>query len=299
MLIPHIIVVEEVLPEVRRRLARSLHKEKWSQDKISSLLGTSQAMVSRYLKEEKEIPESLETLVSLLSEDLGSAAVAGMDMNDLVDRFCNILDVSLSDGLLLERYRERFKREPGRAIYGSGARGMSGSSILQELELAVNYLMTVPIPDLIPAVKVNIAFAMDNAASIDDVAAYPGRLPDRNGSIIRPLLPDFATSNHLAGMLIGMMRMVPRARAVMNLRFDERIEGTIVGSGDRIVRLKGRSIPEEDIGIGEMEIDLNIVDPGDFGIEPCLYIFGRSPLSIVNRAIKLQKMLDNKGEEDA
>jgi predicted fused transcriptional regulator/phosphomethylpyrimidine kinase len=40
-----------------------------------------------------------------------------------------------------------------------------------------------------------------------------------------------------------------------------------------------------------------LVDPGDFGIEPCLYIFGSSPLHVVSLAVGIQKQIGDIDEK--
>lgn len=291
MLPPHLIIVEEVLPEVRRRMAVLLYSEGMSQETISQLLGTSQAMVSRYLRQRTELHSDLEPMVQMITNELTAAASAGEGSEQLTDRFCLSVDRALSKGLLDARYRSRFGREPCRGCIGALKEG-GRVKVLEDLEKAVSYLRTHPIPNLVPALKVNIASGVEQAESIDDIASYPGRLPDRRGKITDPLPPEFGASRHLAALLLTAMRFDPSLRSVISLAFNEKVRFALKENDRSFKELDRSSSTIEELlekdGPGASGI---VVDPGDFGIEPCLYIFGSSPLEISARAVELQRII--------
>ncbi|MEA3559054.1 MAG: thiamine-phosphate synthase family protein [Candidatus Thermoplasmatota archaeon] len=295
MQIPQIIIVEEVLPEVRRRTARALYGSGWSQSRIAGLLGTSQAMVSRYLKEPGRIAPSLERMVDRISQEIEVAALANASKEDLVDRSCMVIETSMRRGDMIDRYRERFGDLKVRSCYGSGGSVPSRVRVLEDLQLAVLYLMEAPITDLVPAVKINIAYAFEGASSRDDVAAFPGRIPDSNGRMLRPLPPEFGASDHLAGVLLAAVESTPWIGAAMNLRVTDLIVKIIREmEGTREMVDDGQINKERS---GEEQV-LFSVHPGDFGIEPCLYIFSGSPLTLVRFAVKLQEYIEGKVKED-
>ncbi|MGA1820285.1 MAG: thiamine-phosphate synthase family protein [Thermoplasmatota archaeon] len=291
MLPPHLIIVEEVLPEVRRRMAVSLYSEGMSQEAISRILGTSQAMVSRYLRQGTELHPDLELIVRAVTSELTAAASAGEGSGQLTDRFCLSIDMAMSRGMLDARYRSRFGREPCKACMGSLKEG-GRVKVLEDLEKAVRYLSGHPIPNLVPALKVNIASGVELAESIDDIAAYPGRLPDRRGRIADPLPPEFGASRHLAAVLLTAMGSDKSARSVISLAFNEEIRSALEKGNQTFQELNRTSSTLEELlkreGPGEGGI---VVDPGDFGIEPCLYIFGSSPLEVSARAVEIQNMI--------
>jgi XRE family transcriptional regulator, thiamine biosynthesis regulator len=295
MLPPHIIVIEEILPEVRRRMARSLYSEGMSQGKIASYLGTSQAMVSRYLKEEISSNSEISSLVERVSRELTVAVQSGETPMEITDRFCTLMEISISKGHLDNRYRTRFKREPSRARMYPLPDGGKRAEILDDLMIAVRYLVSHPIPDLIPALKVNIAYSMEGAKSDFEVASFPGRLPDRKGSILEPIPPEFGGSKHLASALISAIEGNPNIRAVISTRYGDRIKGSISILGmDHMILDRSN---EDLTGLLKRSTSGDIfcmTDPGDFGIEPCLYIFGTSPLEVVSLAVEIQR----KGGED-
>lgn len=288
---PHLIIVEEVLPEVRRRMAVFLHRDGMSQEKISQILGTSQAMVSRYLRQRTDLHPDLEPMVRAITNELTAAASAGEDPEQLTDRFCLSVDRAVCRGMLNARYRSRFGREPGKACIGSFKEG-GRVKVLEDLEKAVRYLGNHPIPDLVPALKVNIATGVEPSKGLDDIASYPGRLPDRKGRITNPLSPEFGVSHHLAAALLAAMVSDPSIRSVISLAFNDNIRSVLKKGNQTFQELDRSSSTLEGLlkkmGPGEGGM---VVDPGDFGIEPCLYIFGTSPLEVSARAVEIQEMI--------
>jgi predicted fused transcriptional regulator/phosphomethylpyrimidine kinase/predicted transcriptional regulator len=295
---PHILVVEEILPEVRRRVARSLYAEKMSQSRIAEILGTSQAMVSRYLKQNSSPPKELLPILEQVSRELIVAAAAGDGPEEITDRFCKVVDRCISEGMLDERYRTRFGREPCRSCMGTATAGNVRNEMLEDLNTAVEFLKSRSIKDLIPALKVNIAYGIQGAKSEQEVASFPGRLPDKNGRILEPMPPEFGASKHLASVLLSAMKSDRNIRAVISLAFNERIKASFEGS-DLILQVMDRSDADilellERKGSGDSGFT---VDPGDFGIEPCLYIFGSSPLDVVSVAVDIQKRIGDTDED--
>ncbi len=292
MLPPQLIICEEVLPHVRKRLAKELSASGSSQSEISSKLGTSQAMVSRYLKDQDGPPATLGRMVSRMTRELSAAAVSGEDVRGLTDRFCRSADLCMAEGMLAERYRERFGTEPPSCCFGPTGPMTERSRLLDELSSAVLFLKARPIPGLIPAVKLNMAYALPGAESRDLVASFPNRLPDHNGAIGDPRPPEFGASRHLSSVLLAAIRGRSGISAVMNTRSGPDVLTGISAMGDEVSVLdRSRRTMEEFLSEEGTLTTPFIVDPGDFGIEPCLYIFGTSPLEVAHRAFELHRTL--------
>ena len=88
------------------------------------------------------------------------------------------------------------------------------------------------------------------------------------------------------------MRFDPSLRSVISLAFNDPVRFALKEGGQSFLELDRRSDILEDLlgkqGSGASGI---VVDPGDFGIEPCLYIFGSSPLEISARAVEIERMI--------
>src|SRR5512137_1070389 len=153
---PCIVVVEEILPEVRRRLACELYGSGASQESISSTLGVSQAMVSRYLKDRTEPPLTVSGFVERMVRPLSAYAQQGAGGDEMTRMFCTLCGHLIASGAIDPRYSERFPgSEPPRCHSGNTVdeRG----EVIAELSAAARYLGRSPVPELIPAVKVNLA----------------------------------------------------------------------------------------------------------------------------------------------
>ncbi|MDG6225919.1 MAG: thiamine-phosphate synthase family protein [Candidatus Thermoplasmatota archaeon] len=288
---PCALVVEEALPEIRKRIAKHLYSRGSSQDEIGKLLGVSQAMVSRYMKEEIIRMEALEAFVDGMSRPLSALAETGDD-HDLTDLFCTLCSRLISAGYLDLAYERRYDgmRMP-RSV--CNANYEDRSRIIEELSAAQRYLEGHMIPDLVPAVKINIAGCIKDPSSREDVASFPGRLLEEEGSLRRTLPPTFGSSRHLADILMEAHGSDGAVNSVMNLGYSQRIGSALDRLGVRsklIRRNEGQMVK----GIGRLisEGYRAIADPGDFGIEPCLYLFGSSPLEVASMAVSIQKRID-------
>ncbi|MBN1390268.1 MAG: hypothetical protein JXA22_06475 [Candidatus Thermoplasmatota archaeon] len=272
-------------------MAVSLYTEGRSQEMIACIIGISQAMVSRYLRQQSELHYDLGPIVDTISLELCAAASTGEGPDELTDRFCRILDRQISLGMLDDRYRSRFGREFSRHLTGWTREG-GRVRVLEDLEKAVEYLRSHPIPGLIPALKVNIACGTQGASCLHDIASYPGRLPDRNGSLTEPRPPEFGASRHLASVLLAAMGRDASITSVISLAFNGPARSALAQGNIEFLQLDRSSGSIQELlsreGAGEYRM---VADPGDFGIEPCLYIFGASPLETAARAVDLQKRI--------
>ncbi len=294
--IPDIIVVEELLPEVRRSIARSLHGLEWPQARTASVLGTSQAMVSRYLNEEGSCPRSLERLRDVVSRDLLASILNGGDREIISARFCSIIRSCISDGMMSDRFRERFGHDPPEQCLGNFSGGGPRAMVLEDLASSLSLIKGKDLGPLVPAIKVNIAQAVEEAISKDDVASFPGRLMDRSGTITGALPPEFGASNHLAQILLWAMEGHREIRAATNLAHTHGISHILEGSGGLFVLDRSKEDISEvltDPSRGELRY---LLDPGDFGVEPCLYIFGRNSQDLVLEVLEIMGRMDTLNE---
>lgn len=287
---PFSIISDEVIPRVRKKVAQELYDNRMSQDEIAQVMGTSQAMISKYLRERKEPVRSLEAVIDDVSLELSVATLSGEDSLSLTGRFNSLLLKALADGRICERHNEKYSLPGCTACFeviGSSDRGL----VLKDLTTAASYLGVRPISDLVPAVKINIAQMVGSAGTMEDVASFPGRISYHDGKV-NYLPPEFGASGHLAGILLAACGDNEEIRAVINLRYDEEIGSALEGMGIESLAID-RSGPNPDDQIAEMKLERirAVVDPGDFGIEPCLYIFGSSALEVVSTAYGIQEKL--------
>ena len=101
------------------------------------------------------------------------------------------------------------------------------TTVLQELEDAVQELIRVMAADLIPEVGSNIEYAIPQAKDKDDVAAVQGRIVRLAGAP-HPVGPvEFGASDHVTRIVLTAMKFDPGVRTAANIRFTPEIIGII------------------------------------------------------------------------
>jgi predicted fused transcriptional regulator/phosphomethylpyrimidine kinase/predicted transcriptional regulator len=293
---PFSIIADEIIPHVRKRVAQELYQNSMSQDEIASVMGTSQAMISKYLRDHKSPVETLEHVIEDVSRELTVAALSGEDSTLLTTRFNSLLFHALAEGRICARHNDKYSLPGCKACFeliGPSDRGL----VLRDLGTAASYFDVKPIPDLIPAVKINIAQIVNSSGKVDDIASFPGRISFHEGKV-NFMAPEFGASGHLAGILSAACQGSEEVRAVINLRYDPDIGIALEAAGMSWydVDRSGKS-PEDQIRSMDLERTTAVVDPGDFGIEPCLYVFGGSALEVVSTAYEIQESLMSNREK--
>ncbi len=91
--------------------------------------------------------------------------------------------------------------------------------VVQVLRSAVDQLTRTMHPSLIPEVGTNIAYAIRDARSPGDVAAVEGRIV-RAGGRVTPVGPvTFGASDHVARIVLTVMKFDPGIRSAANIRY--------------------------------------------------------------------------------
>lgn len=175
--------------------------------------------------------------------------------------------------------------------------------VLQELKKAIKKLKEERIGHLIPEVSSNLGYALPYAEGIGDVAAFPGRIV-RVGETIATLGdPEFGASQHIAKIILTVMKWNPRYLSAMNIRYSkenvERLKekGFSGGYFDRRLEPKGiKGIEGSSLEWGVEEVLKNrskipdfIYDEGEVGKEPMIRIIGRDPMDVVEKILKTFK----------
>ncbi len=174
---------------------------------------------------------------------------------------------------------------------------MARYDVLQELKACVEILKERKIGHLIPEVSSNLGYALPYAEGKEDVAAFPGRIVRFNDTVITFADPQFGASQHVANIILTVMKFNPQYRSAMNLRYSEanigRLQGKgfLIGQFDRRVEPKGVKETEGsslEWGVSEVIRKLNripdfIYDEGDIGKEPMIRVLGRTPADVIEK----------------
>ena len=118
-------------------------------------------------------------------------------------------------------------------------REMERYQVIQELKRAVGILKEEKIGHLIPEVSSNLGYALPQAEGIGDVAAFPGRIVRFKDSVATHSDPEFGASQHVANIILTVMKFDPEYCSAMNIRYSKenvaqlRRKGFLVGHFDR------------------------------------------------------------------
>lgn len=297
---------EVFLPGMRQLVALELRSRGLSQNQISGLLGVTQASVSLYLGSGSEkayralsrlnIPrDDADRDASLLADAAQTGPLEG------VRTLSRIWTGLLGEGAACPAHREMY---PSLAdcefcIEEYGKRPAEVSSAVEDVAAAVKLLEKArEFIAVMPEVSVNVACAAGDASSPADVVAVPGRIVKVRERARAMLPPEAGASVHMSKVLLLARSRRKEFRAVINLRYDQKMQGVVRRAGLRALTIGRHSRGESEDPTAEAlerALKLNpapfdvLVDEGGSGIEPNLYVFGRGAREVARLAIGLAR----------
>jgi hydroxymethylpyrimidine/phosphomethylpyrimidine kinase len=171
--------------------------------------------------------------------------------------------------------------------------------VIQELKKAMEVLKGEKVGHFIPEVSSNLGYALPHAKGIEDVAAFPGRIIRFKDSVATHSDPEFGASQHVANIILTVMKFDPEYCSAMNIRYSKenvaqlKRKMFLVGHFDR--RLEPKRVKEKEgssleWGVREVLKKINrvpdfIYDEGDVGKEPMIRVLGRNPMEVVNKIL--------------
>ncbi len=178
--------------------------------------------------------------------------------------------------------------------------------VLRELERAGDVLLGMKgLSALVPEVRMNFALAAPYAQSIEDVAAFAGRITcTRRGRLIIAGPPEFAASSHMAKVVLAAASVNPAVTCAVDVRYNDRTLAAIGKAGLRNAWFDRADEPKD---VKEREgsslewgtrhalthvddpgtVDA-VSDPGEKGKEPVIRILGTDAEDVLG---KLERIL--------
>ncbi|MBW2039971.1 MAG: bifunctional hydroxymethylpyrimidine kinase/phosphomethylpyrimidine kinase [Deltaproteobacteria bacterium] len=161
------------------------------------------------------------------------------------------------------------------------------------------------IEELIPEVSSNLGYALPFAQEKGDVAAFPGRIIRLKGTIATANAPEFGTSQHIASVILTVMRHDFSCRSAMNIRFSPPILQACQEGGLHILGFDRAEEPQEvrqqeglslAWGVGKVlaeagEVPDVVYDEGGWGKESMIRVLGRDPGEVAQRVIEINRVL--------
>ncbi len=160
--------------------------------------------------------------------------------------------------------------------------------------------------EFIPEVRMNLAYCLPNAKSVEDVAAIPGRISTYKDQIIVSRYPAFGGSDHLARALIEAQKYDESIRSVINFKYTKQIrhfleqyvkkENLSMVCVDRTEEpisasdIDGHSMPwkiKHAVELSQNEIPDIIGETESLGKEPLFKLFGKSAVDVAEKLIKI------------
>ncbi|MBM53533.1 MAG: hypothetical protein CMB36_00675 [Euryarchaeota archaeon] len=266
------------LTRLHMQLARELRGQGWSQMNIAAMLGTTQSTISRqYQKAIARLSGSADEL----TVDGWAKEIAG-----------GLLSVGQSEELLRQRFIVEFQFTGNQVLrFDKTLTGLdlevdqNEHALIRRLEWAIGRLDSRLIMPVLPKVGMNIAACLNSASSTDDVAAVPGKITEVGGELRTHGKPTFGSSKHLAQMLLEVRKSDSAKSAIINIRPPGDFEGTDIDMVQEACHQLNWELADADrSGLEDSSSVIDVVlDIGDFGWEPSLYVLGTSPLDVVDR----------------
>ena len=266
------------LDRLHQHVAKDLRGKGWSQTEIAAILGSTQSTISRHVQKPtiKLAASADEAMVDSWASEL-SQALSSIGPNANVIRQRLIVEMQFGGNQTL-----RFDKTLTGLDLDSG---QLERALLRRLEWAIGRLDVKRIQHSIPAVGMNIASCIKGARSIQEVAAFPGRIAIVNGKLRHHETPAFGVSNHLASVLIQAHTMNEAKTSIINLKPE------IVGEKVNLTKIKGvcdqlgysfATCKKGKLIGSHAKLDI-ILDEGGYGWEPSLYVLAHNPLELIDR----------------
>lgn len=304
MLTPHEFYTKKIVPYLKAILALKLLDKGFTQIDISRILGVSQAAISQYSNNglryyfEKLLEVGVnEELYSLAIEDLTSGD-AVPDIKDIINFLNDFWIRLMNSGILCKAHRKEnvLLNKCNVCIPATSFkyRRDDREQIIIELKRVYSILSKLPeFRELIPEVYSNVARALPSPSSLNDIAAFPGRIiPVKNGIKIVGE-PSFGSSKHLAKILIKISKLYPDTLAIMNIKYDRRILNAVRRMGLLYTYTIRYGNQEEDVVKGVIKAIEKygfrhiIFDKGGKGLEPITYILGSDSYELIEKVMSV------------
>ena len=187
--------------------------------------------------------------------------------------------------------------------YGVFSKEIQRCHVISQVKEAVRVLKEEKIGHLIPEVQSNLGMALPYAERVEDIAAVPGRIVRLGNTVATVSDPEFGASQHIARIILTVMRYQSDMRSAMNIRYSEDTVERCKNMGlrvryfdrrkepDHVKEVEGSSLEwvmenslKEEKGIPDV-----IYDTGDVGKEPMVRILGKDAMEVVGKVLRIAK----------
>ncbi len=300
------IVQREFLPSLRGTLARLLSERGLSQVEIAERLDLTQAAVSKYMRQhegKRRIDTEAQSLAERLVDQLVNESHSKSKILKEVCSTCMSLRVGSEICLMHKRSYPFLEEEDcsicSELIGGSDVELSARSMVILDIQRALHVIQdSKGFSLLVPEVRANLVACPKDAKGIQDVAGVPGRITLVDGKARAFVAPQFGASRHTASLLLQVKKRWSRYRACLCLSGKDIVIDVARNEGVRIISLDTSVSEVDEIAkqvfktrTSSPKGTLGINVPGGVGVEPILYIFGKSAYELGQLAQKMSSRL--------
>lgn len=290
MITPSELIARYVTPYIRGLIAIELSERGVSQPRIASLLGVSQPMVAKYLRLGRSYMLSRLSQAGLSEEEALTIArsIALRVLEDKLEALTTLAVVELSilaRGIPCNLYVKKTGLTEACRILRIHLE--PADPVIVEVERAFLELASIRgVEELIPEVGANIVALKPGAKSHLDVVGFPGRIVKLDRGIVAVGKPVYGGSRFMARLLLEISKRWSEARAMISLKWSKEILDTLNRMNVAICNIGPFKGPES--YWDELPHYLSkcpslrvVSDLGGPGLEPIIYIVGRSAIEVV------------------
>jgi len=269
----------------------------------------TQAAVSKYLSQ-PVTKTRLASEIDALTEKLTDMITSGdIESDELVREICSTCMRSRLGSTLCEMHQRKVPSlKSANCQICSQLLGGSDTDLSKRAVVIGDILEALRIIEasdsfvnIVPQIRTNIVVCDETAKSSKDVAAVPGRITVIDGRARALVSPQFGTSGHTAKLLIESREIWKTIRSCLYVSGNELVTKAAKKNGFRIVHLReSESTPEMIVDSLKSSEHLPgprtaypaIHSPGDFGVEPILYLFGPDAKQLSEKCVELSSSLN-------
>ncbi len=310
------IVTQNFLPLVRGLVAQELINH-MTQSEVAEKMGVSQPTISSYLKsldtiraEGKE--EYLESnTVKLLVNDIVASSINNASPEEIIRKICSSCVNLRISGLTC---RKHVKSYPGITAGCQGCLPITDEILIESRKKVITELLEVlsamerkeDFVKVMPQVLLNICKCLPEPKTIDDIAAFPGRITKIRGKVRALLPPEFGASKHMAQILLTINAYSPSFNSTINIVNNDKVLRIMENLAIKYHTFPNNEFEKlfkekktkkahvilkeliEPIKVGGI---FAILNTGGVGIEPITYLFSNSLQALIEITFKIASRL--------
>jgi len=298
------LVLREFLPAVRARTAVALRQRGLSQSEIAERLDITQAAVSKYLSQPVAAKETHRG-EKALGEKLADIILSDSSSSDqAVKAVCSACMYLRLGSTICARHKQTVPRLKDTdchvcsELLGGREQNLSSrAQVLTDMEAALTVIQQTDGFGLVmPQVRANLVACDTGATSEADIAGVPGRITLVDGHAAAYGGPQFGASRHTARILLWAKGLWPETRSCLCISGREEIVNAAEDQGFTVHKMKEPASNAETIAESATQIVKSLKKkvalpalhvPGGIGVEPILYLFDKSALTLAARCSRI------------